>query len=275
MKLLKCLLIVALICGVSTFALAQESMNVESEADEREKEAMKKDKTGTNPINFTNDFRVYYNFSQLNTVGDGESHTATVEYRTPFADGDWQFRIRAPQVFKEADLTGNGVNDIDDSGLGDFNVRFLTVPIMNMEKKFALATGLEVYFDTANDPKLGSSSIYLGPQVFAVFFKPPGGGTLIAPAYQHVFSVGGKNVNRTQLDVFYLYTFPKKFINWALINPQGIIDYENDDRDSWNVDIEVGKMLTKNQSVYLRPGFGIGTDRLFDFDVEVGWKVVW
>ena len=265
MKLLKCLLIVMLLCSVSVVALAQE----DAEAD------MKKDKTGTNPINFTNDFRIYHNFSRADENVALETQTTTMEYRTPFADGDWQFRIRAPYVFKDGDSTGNGVNNIDDNGLGDVNIRFLTVPIMKMEKKFALAVGLEAYFDTANDPKLGASSIYLGPQVFAVFFKPPGGGALVAPAYQHIFDVGGKPAHRSQFDVFYLYAFKDKFINWALINPQLAIDYENDNDTYMNVDIEMGKMITKSQSVYLRPGFGIGGDRLFDFDIEVGWKVIW
>jgi hypothetical protein len=238
-------------------------------------ETMKNDKTGTNPINFTYDFRVYHNFSELNTAGDGQSNETTMEFRAPFADGKWQFRMRVPYDWKRADTTGDGVYNIDDNGLGNVNFRLLTVPIMNKEKKFALATGLEVWFDTANDPKIGGSSTILGPQVFAVFFKPPGGGALVAPAYQHVFSVGGKDVNRTQLDVFYLYTCKDKFFNWALLNPQGIIDYENDNDSSYNIDVEVGKMLTKAQSIYLRPGFGIGEDRPFDWNMEAGWKVVW
>ncbi len=235
----------------------------------------KKDNTGTNPINFTNDFRIYHNYSELNTVGDGAANTTTMQFRTPFADGKWQFQIKMPFVAKEVDTTGNGINNIDDSGLGNLSVRFLTVPIVKMEKKFALATGLEVFFDTANDPKIAGSSTSLGPQVFAVFFKPPGGGVLMAPAYQHVFSIGGKDVNRTQLDFFYLYSIKNSFINWALINPQAVINYESDNDTHINIDLEAGKMISKTQSVYLRPGFGIGGDRLFDWDIEGGWKVVW
>jgi len=235
----------------------------------------KKDNTGTNPINFTNDFRLYHNFSDLNTAGDGKANTTTMLFRTPFADGKWQFQIKAPYVAKEVDTTGNGVNNIDDSGMGDVSIRFLTVPILKMEKKFALATGLEVSFDTANDPKIAASSTTLGPQVFAVFFKPPGGGALMASAYQHVFSVGGKDVNQSALDIFYLYSLKDNFFNWALINPQALIDYENDNDTHINIDLEAGKMISKTQSVYLRPGFGIGGDRLFDWDIETGWKVVW
>ena len=238
-------------------------------------EEEKKDNTGTNPINFTNDLRVYYNFSELNTAGDGEANTATMQFKTPFADGKWQLQVKMPFVAKEVDSTGNGVNNIDDSGIGNMSIRFLTVPILKMEKKFALATGLEIGFDTSNDPKIGESSTTLGPQVFAVFFKPIGGGALVAPAYQHVFSVGGKKANRSLLDLFYLYSFKDKFINWAMINPQAVINYESDNDTHINIDLEAGKMISKIQSVYLRPGFGIGGDRLFDWDIEAGWKVVW
>ena len=236
----------------------------------------KKDNTGTNPINFTNDLRIYHNFSDLNSAGDGEANTSTIQFRTPFADGKWQLQMKMPfAVSKEVDTNGNGVNNIDDIGPGNLSVRFLTVPILKMEKKFALATGLEIGFDTANDPKIGESSTTLGPQVFAVFFKPIGGGALMAPAYQHVFSVGGKKANRSLLDIFYLYSFKDKFINWALINPQAAINYESDNDTHINIDLEAGKMLTKTQSLYVRPGFGIGGDRLFDWDIEGGWKVVW
>jgi hypothetical protein len=249
--------------------------SVVSQAQEDIKEAMKADNTGTNPINFTNDFRIYYNYAELNAKGDGKAQTTTFEFRTPILNEKVQFRVRARNVEREIDLTGNGVDNIDERGFGDMDIRFLTVPYMNMKEKFALAVGLEAIFDTADDPALGGSSTSLGPQIFAVFFKPPGGGALVAPAYQHVFSVGGENVNRTQLDLFYLYTFKKGLINWALVNPQGVIDYQNDNHSSWNIDCEIGKMITKNQSLYIRPGFGIGGNASYDWDIEFGWKLVW
>ncbi len=73
--------------------------------------AIAKDNTGTNPINFTKDFRVYHNYLELDTKGDGSLNTTTVEFRTPFADGKWQFRVRVPFVNSDIDLTGNGVDD--------------------------------------------------------------------------------------------------------------------------------------------------------------------
>jgi len=232
-----------------------------------------KDNTGTNPINFSNDVRVHYNYAELDSKGDSDSQTTTVEYAFPISE-TWQFRARTRHLNNQIDVTGNGVNDVDASGLGDTDIRILNVPYLNMEKKMAVAVGLEVTFDTADKEVLGAGSTMLGPQLFMVFFNPIGGGTLVAPAYQHVFDVSGDKVNQSRLDLFYLYTFKSGLINWALINPQGVLDYENE-KDHWNIDVEMGKMLTKNHSLYLRPSSAFGSDRFYNWNVEVGLKVIW
>jgi len=74
----QCILIslVALVV-FSTYGMAQEQTN-------------KKDKTGTNPVNFQRDIRFYNEYSWLNTEGDGNQNLTTVEFRTPFLEGKWQ-----------------------------------------------------------------------------------------------------------------------------------------------------------------------------------------
>ena len=93
----------------------------------------KSDKTGTNPINFTNDYKLYNEFTWLNP--DGEQNVTTLEIKTPFADGKWQFRVKARYSSLDA-------GPVDDSGFGDVDVRLLTVPYLNMETKTALAVGV-------------------------------------------------------------------------------------------------------------------------------------
>jgi len=245
--------------------------------------AMKADKTGTNPINFTYDARIYNEYQWLNTEGDGDQNITTLEFRAPIMDGKWQFRVRTRYQGIEADLNDDGRDDLDESGWGDTDIRFLTVPYMDMSKKMAIAVGLEIFFDTASDDALGSGATSLGPQVFAVFFKPFGGMfDLISPAYQHKFSVdeddGRSDVHQGLIDIFFLKTSKDKQ-RWALIDPQGVLDYEND-TEFMLVDVEVGTMLdkylgTKGHSAYLRPSVGIGTDRPYDGSVEVGYKMIW
>ena len=246
-------------------------------------DAMKADKTGTNPINFTFDARIYNEYQFLNTAGDGHQNLTTFEFRAPLLDAKLQFRVKARYVDLAADVNDDGVDEVDESGFGDVDFRFLTVPYMNMEKKFAIATGLEVFLDTAEEDTLGSGATSLGPQIFAVFFKPFGGlFDLAAPAYQHKISVdeadGRSDVHQGFIDVFVLKMSKSKTF-WTLINPTAIFDYENN-TEFLNVDIEVGGMLdkvfgTKGHSAYLRPGFQVGNDRPADGSIEAGYKILW
>lgn len=243
-----------------------------------DKLADKSDQTGTNPINFTFDLRVYNEYLWLNTAGDGNQNLTTVEFRVPFLDGKWQFRVRARANVINADLNDDGVDELDESGFGDLDFRFLTVPYVNPEKRIAFAAGLEVFLDTASDEALGSGSTSLGPQIFLVFFKPFGLDIdLFAPAYQHKFSIDGNDVNQSLIDLFMLKTSEDKTL-WVLVNPVFVIDHEAN-TEYMLIDIELGTMLdkylgTKGHSVYVRPSVGIGGDRPYDASIEVGYKMV-
>jgi hypothetical protein len=266
---------------VSLFVAASLSPSVLAQDDA--KEAMKGDKTGTNPINFTFDARLYNEFLWLNTDGDGEQNITTFEFRAPFADGKWQFRLRARYNYIEADLDDDGVDDLDESGLGDTDFRFLTVPYINMQKRRAFAVGLETFLDTASEDELGSGATSFGPQAFLVFFAPFGiPGTLLAPAYQHKFSVeedsGRSEIHQGLIDIFLLWSSQDKQY-WTLLDPQIILDYE-EDTEYMVVDAEAGMMLdrflgTKGHSMYIRPAVGVGTDRPIDGSIEVGYKIIW
>ena len=75
---------------------AQEAEPAAEEGLAKEAVTDKNDKSGTNPINFQRDLRIYNEYLWLNTAGDGNQNVTTLEFRTPFADGKWQFRTRIP-----------------------------------------------------------------------------------------------------------------------------------------------------------------------------------
>jgi hypothetical protein len=56
---------------ILTLALSLGAMASHVQAQDDAKAAMKTDKTGTNPINFTHDLRAYNEYLFLNTAGDG------------------------------------------------------------------------------------------------------------------------------------------------------------------------------------------------------------
>ena len=236
------------------------------------------DKTGTNPINFQRDIRLYNEYSWLNTSGDGNQNLTTVEFKTPFLDGKWQWRVRSQYNAKTADLNDDGRDEIDESGVGDTDMRFLTVPYIDMPNKQAFAIGLELFLNTASEDALGSGTTSLGPQVFYVKFLPTG---LFAPGLQYKFSIdedsGRSDTDQVLIDLNYL-RMAKDKQSWFFTDPQIVIDNENNVEFSI-VDLEFGWMMTnwtelKGHSVYIRPSFGVGTDRPVDGSVELGYKIV-
>jgi hypothetical protein len=252
----------------------------------------KQDNTGTNPVNFTYDFRLYAEMQSL-PIDDSSLIINTVEFRWPFGRdvanlkgvgaGSPYFdmgsrlgmRLRARYSNLSVDLPGSGTNSV--SGIGDLDARLLYLPYVG--KKTILAVGLEAFFDTATNDVLGSGKTSLGPTVIGVFPGLVGRGSLFAPAYQYVFDVSGSDdradISRSQLDFYFVWALAGGK-NWLIVDPQVIFDHEND-RTPGLTEIEWGFMIapTVGISGWLRPGFGIGSDRLYDWNLEAGVKFVW
>ena len=257
------------------------SLRAEAQTDEDAQVAMKADKSGTNPINFQNDLRFYNEYQWLNSAGDGFQNITTLEFRTPILKGKWQARVKVRNTMINADLNNDGATDVDEGGWGDTDVRFITVPYVNMKKKMAFAFGIEAFLDTAKKDSLGSGATSLGPQIFGVFFKTLGF-DLIAPAYQHRFSVDEDSrtghVEQGFIDVFGL-KMSKDKQSWMLVNPTFVMDYEAN-TEFLLLDLEVGTMLdkylgTKGHSAYVRPSVSFGKDRGTDASIEVAYKIIW
>jgi hypothetical protein len=273
-------LLVALVsCGLySPVTLAQEEVSDDPALGEI-KEAMKADKTGTNPLNFSFDARLYNEYRWLNTKGDGHQNITTAEFKAPFAGGDWQFRGKVRGVDLKADINDDGIDDVNENGMGDTDIRFMTIPYL---KSFGVATGVEFFLDTASDDALGAGANSVAPFVFLAFFNPFGAGSLLVPGFQQTWSVdedaGRSKVNYSLIDLFMVKTFDSNQY-WGYIDPQIILDYENN-TEYMQLEIQVGMMTdkffgTKGQSAYIMPSFGVGSDRPYDYSLEIGYKIVW
>jgi len=240
------------------------------------------DKTGTNPINFQHDLRVYNEYLWLNTAGDGSQNLTTVEFRTPFAGGKWQFRTRIPYSITKADVDGDGSDDIDDGGLGDINFRLMTVPFVKGANAFAV--GMDVFLNTASEDSLGAGATSLAPVVFyGHFFRGGFGpwkkGGLFAPGLQYKFSVdedtGRDKVGQAIIDINFLL-MAENGKSWFFAEPQIVFDQENNTEFAI-MDFEFGFMTSRTgQSWYLRPTFtiGSGSDRPTDYGIEIAYKWV-
>jgi len=254
------------------------------------------DNTGTNPVNFTYDFRVYSELAQLDNDA-GSSALTTAELRvplgrdiaylsddpteSPFYDmgSRWQLRFRAKYKNLSLENPLNPPFDASEvSGIGDFDARLLW--IASASKKMVLAAGLEVFMDTASNDALGNGQTVLGPTAFAVFPGLLGPGSLFAPGYQYVVDAGGGNgqsdISRSQIDLYLVWGLADGR-NWLIIDPQVIIDHEANDDVFATLEVEWGYMMVPESgiSAYFRPGIGLGSDKLYDWNFEIGLKFVW
>ena len=249
-----------------------------ADSEEEAKAAMEKDKTGTNPVNFKDEFRIYNEYMWLNTKGDGSQNVTTVEVRGRMLDGKLQLRARGRYTDVKADLNDDGKDEVNKNGIGDFDFRLLAVPYMDLKNMQAVAVGLEFFLPTASDPVLGSGTFSLGPQIFyAKFFKRG----MFAPGLQYKYSVdedvGRDKTDQVVIDLNLLIMAENK-LSWFFTDPQIIIDNEKHTEYAI-IDLEYGFMMKKwfdlpGQSVYIRPSFGIGVDRPSDASLELGYKFI-
>ena len=123
------------------------------------------DNTGTNPVNFTYDFRLFTEMASLPS-DDSSLITSTIEFRWPFGRDianlkgvgagsryhdmgrRWGMRIRARHSNLSVDVPGAGTYSV--SGIGDFDARLLYLPYVG--KKSILAVGLVLRIAHAQVP---------------------------------------------------------------------------------------------------------------------------
>jgi hypothetical protein len=243
-------------------------------------EEPQQDNTGTNPANFTYDFRVSGEYQSL-PGGDNSLRFTTFEMRWPLGANigleklGQRFQVRFKVPMLDLSVESPEGETFNRSGIGDINARLLW--LAKMKKKYVLATGLEVFFDTASDESLGQGQTALGPQVFVVFPGMVGKGSIFAPAYQYVFDVSGNSdrsdISRSQIDLFFVWTL-RGGKNWAVVDPQIIFDHENGTETAL-IEVEWGQMMGKSVSSYVRPGFHVASDELYDWNIEIGLKYIW
>jgi hypothetical protein len=187
-----------------------------------------------------------------------------------------RFALRFRAYYNDLTLTDNSSDPATHnslSGIGDFDARFLW--LAHATNKFAIAPGLEAFFNTASPDPLGSGSQILAPTLFFGFFNLLGNRSIFAPGFQYHFNYSGNKVSRTVIDLYFVWVLAGGK-NWVIFNPQPIIDHENSTTFA-QVDLEWGFMIVPKSGIsgYIRPGIGVGADRPFDYNLEFAIKFVW
>lgn len=280
MKILyqRSLLTVALFCSLISVlpALAQGSVP-ESDAAPAESGSDsdgKADKSGTNPTNIQNEFRISNDYQDL----DGSRYSNTTKFIYNYAPvGNLGLKVTLP--LRATDTPTNPITRSPDREFGLGDVKFKVTNIPYVDKKIGVVLGSEFEFDTAGEANLGRGRYTAGPLGGVAFFLP--GQMIFAPVYQHVFDLGGdddrREISEGYLDLYVVKALPKQKM-WLIFDPTITFDYENDNEVNCTFDLEIGKMIRKAfggvASVYARPSLGVGKSRPYEWSVETGIKVV-
>jgi hypothetical protein len=238
----------------------------QGEAEVHTSEGLAADKTGTNPVNLQ---RTLILFNEYQGRRDGHYiNFLNFRYIEPFSGNKAAVRLTLPLVLTD-------LGEDTEFGLGDFNLRVNYIP--RLTPQYGLFLGLETSWDTASDDTLGAGRNWIAPVVIYVKFLP--GKTIFAPAVQQLIDIGGdddrRKINQTVFDFYYVK--PAKN-GWWILDPTLLIDYEGDTSAAGQVELERGFVIGPQgkgvASWYLRPGVGIGAHRAYDWNIELGYKLV-
>ena len=144
---------------------------------------------------------------------------------------------------------------------------------------FALILVTELIFDTADDSRLGQGKNIVAPLVYAAIDLPKHD-SVFFPNIQHYFSVSGDenrpDVNYTVLKPNLLTRWPNKV--YTFLEPQFTIDWERDAKVGLTIELEVGKILSKNIAAWARPGIGVinrnELPQVYEWNLEVGMRYI-
>lgn len=230
--------------------------------------AQEVDTTGTNPavlsrtLSFSDEYRFLPDDSYYNVIN--------LRYTEPFLDGRAAVRLTMP-------FNGTDLADQKDGGFGDVSVRLSWIPIATQRQAFVLST--EVFAPTAEEDSLGSGQWVVAPGLTWAYFASRE--LIIAPAYIQSISVAGDDdraeVNRSDFDLYVVYR-PQGRRWWITSDVTASHDFETESSPaSWEVAFGRNLAVLRSGGAlngYIRPGIGIGDDRPYDYNIEVGLSVV-
>ncbi len=206
-----------------------------------------------------------------NLEGDGYRDIVTPRFEYA-VKSSVALRLELPYVTYDPGGAGERV-----SGQGDLLARGAWRAIQR--EGFALIVAADVFFDTADDDRLGFGKTVLAPHMYAAIDLPKYD-SVFFPNIQHTVSVAGDrtrgDVSFTTLKTNLLTRWPNKV--YTFLEPQFSIDWERDAKTGLTLELEIGKILSRNIAAWVRPGIGaINKSELpfvYEWNLEVGMRYI-
>jgi hypothetical protein len=204
---------------------------------------------------------------------EGDGYRNSVVPRLDYAvSSSVALRLEPPYVTYDPGAGGERV-----SGQGDLLIRGTWRAIQR--DGYALIVATDVIFDTADDDRLGFGKTVIAPHAFAAIDLPKYD-SVFFPNIQHYFSVAG---DENRGDVSFTTLKPNLLTRWpdgvyTFLEPQFTIDWERDAKTGLTVELEVGKILSRNIAAWARPGIGVinrnEMSQVYNWNLEVGMRYI-
>jgi hypothetical protein len=163
--------------------------------------------------------------------------------------------------------------DIDHFGLGDISIRLLGYQFLQ-SKKSALTASVEVGFNTARSPILGTGKNMIIPMLtYSQLMKNHK--TILSLVFQQAHSFGGysdrMDFSYTKLQAVLIQIWTRKI--WMVVAPECYIDYVNGGM-SMNFEVRGAYAPTRRINVWAQTGVGLFGDFIarYQWSAEVGCR---
>jgi hypothetical protein len=178
-------------------------------------------------------------------------------------------RLDIPYVYNSASSN----TDYDHFGFGDISIRLLGYQFLQ-SKKSALTASLEIGFNTARSPILGTGKNMVIPMLtFSHMLKNHK--TILAFLFQQAQSFGGYSDRMTlsysKIQAILIHAWTKRI--WTVVAPEFYIDYIYGGL-SMNFEARGAYAPTRRINVWAQTGVGVFGDFVarYQWDVEVGCR---
>ncbi len=222
---------------------------------------------GSSPVDLITRIEMKYQFQNF---GSGYMHgvpIVRVDYAFSKAVG---LRVDLPVLHFDSKVPGQQ----SQSGIGDVVTSMTFVKMVS--KRFIFGVVPRIDFPTASKAALGSGKYSFKPTVAGL--TPLAPGLAFGTALEYRISFAGKqnraDIHELSIKPLFLKSFLKGPLKGFYANPQleGIIDFETNNRTTWQAAVHMGKILTKQVVVFWIPTVHIGGTKRESFKFEAGFR---
>lgn len=174
------------------------------------------------------------------------------------------FRLEIPFV---SDTPANGRGT---SGIGDLLVR--GVYRVARGDGYAWVVGGEATLDTAQNALGADTNVVSGFTFFSL--DMPDWKSVLFPYYQYAMDVGGgPDISQSTVRLSALTRWPDRY--YTFIEPTVLIDHEHNWKVGGTLEVEVGRFVSSDVALWIRPGVGIrehALPQVYKWNLEVGFR---